>query len=165
MKKRVLAIIMVICFLSQTFVLSANIESITASAMDYYVDYTGTNDQVFFSNVDDIILLDNNILYRKLTVYYNAYYKGLTGGDIIYIEENTKKLVYDQELIEKLMYVSLVSDCWNVECYEISQWGNRVNEALQITNDIGNDLIEKTLGDAIISNFKALLAAFEGNII
>ena len=89
-------------------------------------------------------------------------YNGLTYGDLIFIDENNY-LVCDQELLRKLLYVGLVMDCIQFESVEITNLAESVIANSNIIEDLGNKLIEDTLGSTILNNFKGLMAVALGD--
>lgn len=153
MAKRILVLLLVV-------VICINcVSAFQVNALEYYVNYDGSSD-VFISNSEDVITIDG-LKYRKLLVWQENY-RGLTYGDIIFIDEDNN-LVYDKELLEKLLYVGLVVDCIEPEVMEIVNLAESVVQDSSIIEDLGNKLIEDTLGSAVINNFKGLVAAATGN--
>lgn len=153
MKKRIFVLLTVVAICINC------VSTFQVSALEYYVNYDGSSD-VFISNSEDVLTIDG-LKYQKLSVQQENY-RGLTYGDIIFIDENNN-LVYDQALLEKLLYMGLVVGCISPEVTEIVSRAETVVQDSGIINDLGNKLIEDTLGSAILSNFKGLVAAATGN--
>ena len=129
---------------------------------EYYIEYNPT-EEVFLSLPSMVVTIDSQ-KYRKLVVAYEKSYESLIDGDIIYIDSNNR-LVTDRNLIEKLIYVNLVCDAIPIESQVIADQTDHLVKSARIVESLGNELIEKTLGNAFTGNFKGLYAAFKGDAV
>lgn len=91
-------------------------------------------------------------------------YEGLSDGDVIYVDSDNH-IVTDRALLEKLAYTSTVKVNISIakDAYNIINLIEEITPALGILNDLGNDLIEKTLSSALSCNFKGIISAASGD--
>ena len=93
--------------------------------------------------------------YKKYVIGGN--YEGLVAGDIIFVDSEGY-LITEKELIDKLLFTSIIRQNINVRTHaiEIDQWVIELSEALDIVNVLGDMLVEKTIADGIKTNFDAI---------
>ena len=147
---------LILCFV---FLISA-LGVLTPSALAS--DSFSCDEEDYAWNVMDTVTV-NGVPYRKLIATDKN--DDLPVCAVIYVDENGD-LVSNKALIEKLVYVSILKSRIAVEAdtVEIRNRVNVVEPAMIIVDYLGNDLVEKTLADAVWANFEGLMAAFSGNV-
>jgi len=109
-----------------------------------------------------------SVVYFPFDTYYmggNTYkkyviggdYKGLTVGDIIFVDANDY-LITDRTLIEKMLFTNIIRQNINARTHaiEIDQLAIELSEALEIVNVLGDMLVEKTIASGTQKNFDAI---------
>lgn len=120
------------------------------------------NEEKFNYIPSDTVVLNGN-KYLKLVV--KGAYEGLSSEDVIYVDSNFN-LVTDKNLIEKLVYVSVIKSniIVGADRNKITKLADDIVEKSGIIESLGNDIIESVLGNAITGNFKGLCNAFNGDL-
>ncbi|MBR3687138.1 MAG: bacterial Ig-like domain-containing protein [Clostridia bacterium] len=166
MKKRLMSflLVMIFCVNAMSVIVFAEDESTNlehyALSNRCYIEY---DSEVFGHIPSQTFYVDGN-KYKQYTVLTE--YEGLTVGDIIYVDSEGY-LVTDTNLLQKLVYTAIIrsSVCVGGDLENILTLTNTVKSSLDIIDDLGNDLIEKTIASAIACNFKGIIAAAKGDLV
>ena len=158
MKKSVFCRIISVILLSALVFSILSSGAITASASGENV----TVDSSKFNHIPKASVIIDGVKYKRYI--HISGYEGLVPGAYIYVDSKDN-LVTDVELLKKLVFASNVELGFAVLLKQASDINDFNDKSMEIVNQLGNSIVEKTISNAIVANFKGIIAALSGDAV